>query len=173
MSNSTDRDIPSRRPVDMHPIAKVHLGEVIGLVEAVDEVGGQADAATIAQEFDMDLDRLGPVIDAAEFLGLMAVAEGDLKTTDLSRKVLTGTQKERKAIIREIIEDVPVFRQVTGLLRRREVMSKDEVMEVLSSRVGTHAARDFFDALVYWGRYVELIRYDSETEELALRQPSK
>jgi len=28
-------------------------------------------------------------------------------------------------------------------------------------------------ALVYWGRYVELVRYDSEAEELSLRTPSK
>ena len=172
MSNTPDRDKPSRRPADMHPIAKVHLGQVIGLVEAVDEVGGQADAATIAQEFDMDLDRLGPVIDAAEFLGLMAVAEGDLKTTDLSRKVLVATQRERKTIIRNIIEALPVFREVTGLLRTKGPMSKGEVLGVLTTRVGSHAAQDFFDALVYWGRYVELIRYDSEAEELALRRPS-
>jgi NitT/TauT family transport system ATP-binding protein len=172
VSNNPDRDKPNRRLADMHPIAKVSLSEVLGLVEAVDEVGGQTDAASVAREFDMDLDRLGPVIDAAEFLGLMNVEEGDLKNTDLSAQILSASQKERKAIIRGIIENVPVFREVTDLFRQKGKMKKPEVLEVLTAHVGTHAAQDYFDALVYWGRYVELIRYDSETEEISLRHPT-
>lgn len=171
MSNNLDRDKPNRRLADMHPIAKVSLSEVLGLVEAVDEVGGQADAASVAREFDMDLDRLGPVIDAAEFLGLMNVEEGDLKNTDLSSQILSASQKERKAIIRRIIENVPVFREITDLLRQKG-MKKAEVLDVLTAHVGSHAAQDYFDALVYWGRYVELIRYDSETEEISHRHPT-
>jgi len=157
----------------MHPIAKVSVGQIIGLVEAVDEVGGEADAATIGQEFDMDLDRLGPVVRAAEFLGLLSVEEGDLKTTDLSRKVLSASPRERKAIIRDIIEDVPVFREVTGMVRQAgRPLSRQEVLSILADRVGSHQSQDFFRALVYWGRYVELVKYDSETEEFSLRTPS-
>ncbi len=162
-----------RRLADMHPIAKVSLSQILGLVEAVDEMGGSADAATIGQEFDMDLDRLGPVVDAAEFLGLLSVGDGDLKTTDLSQKVLAANQKQRKAIIRDIIEDVPVFRQITSMVRQAgRPLGRQEVLEALAAQVGTHQSEDFFKALVYWGRYVELVTYDSESEELSLRVPS-
>lgn len=162
------------RLADMHPIAKVSLGQIIGLVEAVDEIGGEADAATIGQEFDMDLDRLGPVVDAAEFLGLLSVTEGDLRITELSRKVLAANQKQRKAIIRDIIEEVPVFRQVTGMVRAAgRPLSREEVLDALSAQVGSHQSEDFFKALVYWGRYVELVNYDSESEEFSLRTPSR
>ena len=172
VSNNQDRDKPIRRLADMHPIAKVSLAEVIGLLEAVDEVGGQSDAANIAREFDMDLDRLGPVIDAAEFLGLMKVEDGDLKNTDLSRNLLSASQKERKAIIRRVINDVPVFREVMALLKEKGTVKRDDLVQVLNGLVGSHAAQDIFDALVYWGRYVELIHYDSEAEETSLRRPS-
>jgi hypothetical protein len=173
VSNNQDRDKPIRRLADMHPIAKVSLSEVVGLLEAVDEVGGQSDAANIAREFDMDLDRLGPVIDAAEFLGLMNVEDGDLKNTDLSRNLLSASQKERKAIIRRVIAEVPVFREVMGVLNEKRTLKRDDVVQVLTGLVGSHAAQDVFDALVYWGRYVELIHYDSETEELSIRLPSR
>ena len=162
-----------RSPPDMAVISRVSISQIVGLVEAIDEVGGQADIATIAQEVDMDLDRLGPVVDAAEFLGLLNVVDGDLRVNDLSRRVLTSRVKERKAIIRDIIEDVPVFRQVTTLVRAAgRPLERKEVLATLSTHVGGHHAEDFFKALVYWGRYVELVRYDSETEQVSLREPS-
>ena len=159
---------------DMRTIAKVSVGQILGLVEAIDEVGGTADAATIAQEVDMDLDRLGPVVEAAEFLGLVTVDEGDLRLTELSRKLHAANVRQRKALVREIIDDVPVFRQITDMARKAgRALSREEVLGALSAHVGRHLADDLFNALVYWGRYVELVRYDSESEELTLRAPSK
>jgi len=171
--NSPHTDEPSKPLADMHPISKVSVGQILGLVEAIDEVGGSADVATISQEVEMDIDRLGPIIDAAELLGFVKVAEGDLTITDLSRKVLHANIRERKKIIREIIDDVPIFRQVTDMARKAgRPLSREEVLGAITGQVGTHQAEDFFNALVYWGRYVELVHYDSESEQLSLRAPS-
>jgi NitT/TauT family transport system ATP-binding protein len=158
----------------MHPIAHVSVGQVLGLVEAVDEVGGSADAATISQEVEMDIDRLGPIIDAAEFLGFVKVEDGDLTITDLSRKVLNANVYERQHIIRDTIDDAPIFREVTEMARKAgRPLSREEVLRAIVVHVGTHNAEDLFDALVYWGRYTELVRYDSESEELTLQMPSQ
>jgi NitT/TauT family transport system ATP-binding protein len=158
----------------MHPIANVSVGQILGLVEAIDEVGGSADAATISQEVEMDIDRLGPVIDAAEFFGFVKVEEGDLNITDLSRKVLYADIQERKTIIRGIIDDVPIFKQVMEMARAAgRPLSREEVLGAITTRVGPHNADDLFEALVYWGRYAELMSYDSESEELTLRTPSQ
>jgi NitT/TauT family transport system ATP-binding protein len=159
---------------DFHPIAKVSVGQILGLVEAIDEVGGVADVATISQEVDMDVDRLGPILDAAEFLGLVTVHEGDVRITDLSRKLLHANVRERKAILREIIDDIPDFRMITDMARQAgRPLGRQEILDALSTHVGSHRAEDLFKALVYWGRYVELLRYDSQSEELTLRTPSK
>jgi NitT/TauT family transport system ATP-binding protein len=174
MSNSGEGDGRTGALTDFHPISKVSVGQILGLIEAIDEVGGVADVATISQEVEMDVDRLGPILDAAEFLGLLNVHEGDVRITDLSRKLLHANVRERKAIIRDIIDDVPVFRLITDMARSaRRPLSRQETIEVLSARVGSHAAADLFKALVYWGRYVELVRYDSQSEQLTLRTPSK
>ncbi len=173
MPNSPHGNGPSKPLVDMHPIAKVSVGQILGLVEAVDEVGGSADAATISQEVEMDIDRLGPIIDAAEFLGFIKVEEGDLTITDLSRRVLHANVRERKKIIRDIIDDVPIFKQVMEMAKvARRPLSRDEILGTITARVGTHNATDLFNALVYWGRYTELVSYDSESEELTVRAPS-
>ena len=165
---------PAKPLADMHPIAKVSVGQILGLVEAIDEVGGSADVATISQEVEMDIDRLGPVIDAAEFLNFVRVAEGDLTITELSRKVLHANVRERKKIIRDIIDDVPIFKQVMEMAKTADgPLSREEVLGTIAAQVGTHNADDLFNALVYWGRYTELVHYDSESEELTLRAPSE
>lgn len=159
---------------DFHPISKVTLGQIVGLIEAVDEIGGTADAATVSQEVDMDVDRLGPILNAGEFLGLVTVEDGDVHITDVGRKLLHANVQERKRIIREIIDDVPLFRLVMDTARAAgRPLSRGEILDALSARVGSHQAQDLFKALVYWGRYVELLRYDSQSELLSLRTPSK
>ena len=162
----------SKPLVDMHPIARVSVGQILGLVEAIDEVGGTADAATISQEVEMDIDRLGPVIDAAEFLGFVKVSKGDLTVTELSQKVLHANVRERKKIIRDIVDDVPIFKDVMQMAKSAgRPLSREEILGTIADQVGTHNADDFFRALVYWGRYTELVSYDSESEELTLRAP--
>jgi NitT/TauT family transport system ATP-binding protein len=174
MSKNGDVVGPTGVVTDFHAMAKVSVGQILGLVEAIDEVGGTADVATISQEVDMDLDRLGPILSAAEFLGLVAIEDGDVRMTDLSRKLLHANVRQRKAILREIIEDIPVFRQVMDMVRKAGgSLARHEVHQAITDRVGGHQADDLFRALVYWGRYVELVQYDSETEQLTLRTPSK
>src|SRR5437667_9369936 len=159
---------------DFHPIAKVSVGQILGLVEAIDEVGGVADVATISQEVEMDVDRLGPILDAAEFLGLLMVHEGDVRITDLSRKLLSANVRERKAILREIIHDTPDFRMITDMGRNAgRPLTRKGIIEALAVDVGSHRRADLVKAMVYWGRYVELLRYDRQSQELTLRTPSK
>jgi hypothetical protein len=170
LGNSQEGNAPSKPLVEMHPIAKVPVGQILGLVEAVDEVGGSADVATISQEVEMDIDRLGPIIDAAEFLGFIKVEDGDLTCTDLSRKVLNANVRERKNIIRDIIDDVPIFKQVAEMARAAgRSVSREEVLGVIAAQYGSHNAENLFNALVYWGRYTELVHYDSKSEELTIR----
>src|SRR3989442_1612190 len=88
---------------------------VLMVTHAIDEVGGDADVVTTSQEFDMELDRLGPILRAAEFLGLATGEDGDVRITDLSRKLQHANVRERKPIIRDIIYDVPVFHLITDM----------------------------------------------------------
>ena len=174
MSNSGDDDSPTKRVTDIPPIAKVSVGQILGLLEAVDEVGGTADVATISREVDMDVDRLGPILAAAEFLGLLTVDDGDVHMTDLSRKLFSANVRERKKIFREIIRELPVFRRITEMAEKAgRTLDRREIVEVIARNVGSHQADDVFKALIYWGRYVELVQYDSQTEQFGLRTPSR
>lgn len=173
MTNSEDDVGRPNDVTDFGSIAQVSVGQIVGLVEAVDEAGGVADVATISQEVDMDVDHLGPILAAAELLGLATVDEGDVRTTELSRKLLSSNVRQRKAILRDIIDDVSVFRSILDLARRAgRPLGRQEILDAIAAGVGRHQAEGLFKALVYWGRYVGLVRYDSESEQLTLRSPS-
>ena len=163
----------SRRRADPHQIANVSMSHLVGLVEAIDEMGGEAGAAEVAQDVEEDIDRLSPIVAATEFLGLVVVEKGRLRLTDLGRKVLHATVRGRKALFRDIVQDVPAFRHVVTMLRAAaRPLPRQEVVNALAAHVGTFHAEPYFDALVFWGRYVELVRYDRETEQLSLRAPT-
>src|SRR2546429_9517527 len=120
----------------------------------------------------MDVDRLGPILDAAEFLGLMTVHEGDVRMTDLSRKLLSANVRERKAILRKIIDDNHDFRMITDMARKAgRPLTRKEIIEALSAHVGSHRAADLFKAMVYWGFFLKLRRPASHSDFPTLRTP--
>lgn len=174
MSNSRDVDRAPNSVLDFQSIAQVNVSRIVGLIEAVDEVGGAADVATIAQEVDMDVDHLGPVLVAAELLGLVDVTDGDVKITDRSRNLLSANVRQRKAILRNVLDETPEFRSVLDLARRAgRPLGREEILDAIAAKVGRHQAEGLFQALVYWGRYLGVVRYDSGSEQLTLREPGK
>jgi len=163
-----------QRRTDPHRLARVTLSEILGLLEAIDEAGGESTAAAVGQDVEEDVSRLGPILDATEFLGLLTVDEGTLRITDLSRRILHAGVRERKAIFRSIVQDLPLFRLLLEKLRSvGRPLSRDEVVQAIGAAAGSHRAEDLVDALVFWGRYVELLRYDGNSEQLSLRTPAK
>ena len=157
----------------MQPISKVSLGQIVGLLKAIEEMGGDADVAEIGRTVEMDLDSIGHIVDAAEFLGLARAQEGDLTITELGRKVLTAGVRQRKAIVRDIIKGLPVFQGLMDrLLAAGRPLAREEVLDAIERHIGSHDAPTLFNALVYWGRYVELLTYDSRSELLSLRTPA-
>ena len=172
MDKTADADGSGRPGMDLHSITKVAFSQVVALARAVDEHGGQADVARIADDVEMDLDGIGPVVAAAEFLGVVTVEDGDLRLTEFGRKLIKASVKERKAMLREFMKDLPVFRYVIQLIESSgRPASRREVLEALAVHFGTHSSEDLFRALVYWGRASELIAYDSRSELLTLRKP--
>lgn len=172
MNKTPEGDGTGGHSMDLHSITKVSFSQILGLARAVDEAGGDADVARIAAEVDMDLDRIGPIIAAAEFLGVLTVDDGNLRLTDFSHRVLKASTRERKTILRDFLKNLPVFRYVIELIETAgRPASRGEVMEALSVHFGSFQAEDLFKAIVYWGRASELLAYDSRTEQLTLRAP--
>ncbi len=155
---------PAEKPVsDVH----ISVGQVVGLLEAVEEAGGTEDAAQIGREGRLHADLIPSVIRLAQQLGLVAVDDGDVILRDEGRRVLAANISERKKVFGELLLGQEWMRHVLSLARSRGgSVEKGDVVAELGVKYGSFQAESLFATAVYWGRYCRLLKYSSRTERL-------
>jgi NitT/TauT family transport system ATP-binding protein len=147
--------------VDIPSIASVHIGQVIGLLEILEDYGGRVDMALVSNDLVMPVDDLLPVVNAAEFLGLLRVSDGDLELTEKGKKLLSCDSKGRKRLLNKILSSLPPFKQVVGFISRRDGESaKQSILELIRKEMPDVDPERLFLWIVEWGRYALLLRYD-------------
>ncbi len=144
----------------------VTIGRLMGLLEVMRETPGPDDMYRLAGGLQLELDDLVPLVDAAELLGLIEVQEGDYELTDLGRRMADAEEKERKALFRERVLDVPLLRLIVGRLRERESgqVPREEIRHSMPGRFSRKRAERQIDTAIDWGRYAELFDYDADAQ---------
>ncbi len=153
--------------IDPLPIAT--LGEIIGLLETLgDRPEGKEDVPDIAAEIQFDLDDIFPIIDAAETLRFVVVDEGDIALTSIGSRFLDADINARKAIFKEQLKNLPVYRELIAILKEREDECADRELFVqyFSSHVPSEEAEELVHIAIDWGRFAELIGYNADSEEV-------
>ena len=69
------------------PLPNASVGGLAGLVEIVYANGGRIGLADLAEELNFEIDDLLPLVDAADMLGLVTIADGELNLTDIGSRV--------------------------------------------------------------------------------------
>jgi len=164
-SSSTEGD---KRP--QQSIPEIGISQILGLVELLIGKGGSEDIYKLAGELSMELGETLTVIRAAEMLGLVHTPGGDVVVEEFGVKVIDGTIAERKELIREKLEQLPVFKSVSDFLKREEdaEVTREEVLEKLAELIPNEDAESSFSAVVNWGRYAELFGYNDDTQTFYL-----
>ena len=164
-SSSTEGD---KRPPQSLP--EIGISQILGLVELLLGKGGREDIYKLAGELSMELGETLAVIRAAEMLGLVHTPGGDVEVEAFGTKVIDGSITERKDLIREKLETLPVFKSVREFLRREEdaEVTREEVLEKLAELMPNDDAESSFSTIVNWGRYAELFGYNDDTQTFYL-----
>src|SRR5438552_15636383 len=105
---------PVRR---MLPTAGVN--RVFGLLDLLKAYNGKTDIATLTIDLRIDLDELLPIIDTAEYLGLVTVNEGEISLTELGTKALNSRIAERKKLVHQRLETLEPFSDIAKLLKEQ------------------------------------------------------
>jgi hypothetical protein len=147
---------------DAWPLPQVGIGEVVGLLEMLEDVRGREDIFKLASDLSMELDDIGPVIDAARVLGFIETTNGDIALTELGTALLNSGINERKDILAGRLQRLPVFQQVLQLLetRRNRQVSREQVVNGFARKMSDEDAETLFRTVVDWGRFAEIIGYD-------------
>ena len=142
--------------------------EMLGFLVLLNEHKGAEDLARLAADLDLEIDEILPSVDYAEALQLLKVSDGRAALTDLGKKLLAKTIRERKTILREQLRKTTLFKT---LLRALESSPEHRLTEEELNRLiefTTAPADELVQNIINWGRYAELFRYDSDQRLLLL-----
>lgn len=150
------------------PYPKCAPTEMMGLLVLLQDHHGAEDLARLADDLDLEIDEILPSSDWAEALQLVNVQDGRMTFTEIGRKLVAATIRERKSILRDQLKQTRLFAMLVRALESApESKLSDEQLNQLIAFT-TAPADDLVMNIINWGRYAELFRYDQEEEALTL-----
>lgn len=162
-------DSDEERP-RLTPIPHGHLSMLSGLVELLQDRGGRDDLYHLGAELFLEVDDLLPIIEALELLHLATVQAGDVLVTERGRQFAEGDMAVRKAIIREQLPQIPLFRLIDRVLRSKanHQMRREFFLDLLQEHFSEKEAERQLSTAINWGRFADAFHYDPDTETLYL-----
>lgn len=141
---------------------KCSPSEMTGLLVLLDSHKGSEDVALLADDLDLEIDEILPSLDFAEALDLLKVDDGRATLTETGRRFLSGTIRERKAVVREQLGRTTLFRTLMRALDSTpgHRLTDPELMRLVEFT--TAPSDEVVQNIVNWGRYAELFRYDAD-----------
>uniref|UniRef100_A0A7C4EJ06 ATP-binding cassette domain-containing protein n=1 Tax=Fundidesulfovibrio putealis TaxID=270496 RepID=A0A7C4EJ06_9BACT len=158
-------------PGKTRALPHIELSDLFGLVEHIDlSPGNTADIYRLADEFQMEVDEVLPLVEAAELLGLAVVSKGDISLTTLGETFAEASIAARKEIFASRIRRLPFFRWMFTLLKNadRQQLRWEVVQTALELEFPPHEAERQLETAVTWGRYATTLAYEDDTGVLSL-----
>lgn len=156
------------------PHAKI--GAISGLVELVYDKGGRADIPQLASDLSMEVDDIFPLTEAAVFLGLAEIKEGDFILTEQGKIFAEADTLSKKELFREMaLNNIQLIKQIVQVLSQtaKHRISEDFFIGILENHFTEEEAWNQLETAIDWGRYAELFAYDYDTGELYLEEVKK
>jgi NitT/TauT family transport system ATP-binding protein len=151
---------------------KCNPTEMMGLLVLLNSHKGSEDVALLADDLDLEIDEIFPALEFAEVLQLVKVADGRVTFTDLGKKLVGGSIRDRKAIIRDQLRKTTLFKTLLRALESapEHTLSDEDLGQIVS--LTTAPADEAVQNIVNWGRYADLFRYDADERRLVLTRRS-
>ena len=166
-------DAPSqtgRGPAAIEPLPEASYSEVVGLLEYLDARGGREDVFRIASDTHREYGRVITVAKAAELLDLVSTPRRLVVLEAGGRHYVRAGAEGRKALWRERLLGLRLFREVHDVLRRQPGgrLDRDTVLETLVLHMPQENYERVFATLVGWARSADLFAYDESAQALSL-----
>ncbi len=154
------------------PLPQATVGQIIGLLEFLEDVREKKDIHKFAQELQYDLDELYPIIDACEMLHFVKVENGDIRLSKEGKLFLKSDVNQRKKLFKRSLKKIKAYKEVLSRLKEavNQEIDREKLVKLFSDYFPEEQAEEVVHTLIDWGRYAELIGYDSNSEEVYLDQ---
>lgn len=158
------------------PDAEIEV--LIGLLDAIyqaqEEQERAIDLPLLADSLRMDADKLFPLTEASDILGLANIAKGDISLTNIGEQFANADILQKKRLFAtQLLKRIPLAVYIRQSLDRSPNHKVDE--EVFLKELESHFTEDeaerVLKVMIDWGRYAEIFAYDYESGELSLENP--
>jgi NitT/TauT family transport system ATP-binding protein len=147
--------------------------QLSGLVERLTEptYNGRADLPHLADEENLDIDELFPLIDFMHLLGLANVSGGDIELTAAGRAYAEADMLTRKQMFADaLLKRVPLAAHIRRVLDERpgHRAPAARFLRELEDHLSEEEAERVLETMINWGRHAEIFAYDYDDEVLSL-----
>jgi NitT/TauT family transport system ATP-binding protein len=147
--------------------------QLSGLIDSLTEAPyhGRADLPQLADEENLVMDELFPLIETLQLLGLANVSAGDIELTALGRAYAEADMLARKQLFAEaVLKHIPLAAHIRRVLDERpgHRAPAARFLRELEDHLSESEAQRVQDTVINWGRHAEIFSYDSDTEVLSL-----
>jgi NitT/TauT family transport system ATP-binding protein len=146
-------------------------GGISGLVELLNDRGGEEDIYHVADDLRLEVDDLLPILEGASMLELATSNEGDVKLTPAGKAFAEADINHRKALFRDaVLEHVSLLQQMHSALHKKSdhSMPLEFFRDLLDERFAPMEVEQQIETALGWGRYAEIFTYDPDTDTLYL-----
>ncbi len=153
---------------EMHLLETENIGDVVGLLEILEDLGAPVDIATLDDSLDEERTTLLNLLNDAEALGLVNVQDGDASLTTLGTEFLKADLTDRKVKLRALLKKVEPFSSLLKKLQESDSneMDREELDEFIAVNFPSEDLEATYRLILNWGRYSKLIDYDADEEIL-------
>jgi len=157
-------------PAVFEALPRAGPGEIIGLLEYLDARGGQEDVFKIASDTDREFGRVIAVVNAAELLDLVDTPRRLVVLSAEGAKVVRANPAGRKALFRDRVLELRLFRHVQDALSRGDEhrVDSDFVLELIALHLPNEDYEAMFETFVSWARFGDLFAYDEQAGVIEL-----
>ncbi len=160
---SQKSDSSSLMPRDILP------DHVIGFIEALHSLGGQADPMHIGDIVEESIELLPKVIDMAELLGFVKYENGYLRITNAGKMIAEANPKKLRTLLREIVlkNRIEPLHEIYEALKRRKSIPIDEFIQIVEKHY-KRINNDIIRNVLIWGTYLRLFKLSEDDTQVIL-----
>jgi NitT/TauT family transport system ATP-binding protein len=147
--------------------------QLSALIERLTEsqYNGRADLPKLADQENLDVDELFPLIEMLHLLGFAHVSGGDIELTPAGRAYADADMDERKQMFADaLLKHIPLAAHIRRVLDERPGHRAPEArfLRELEDYLSEDEAERVLTTVINWGRHAEIFAYDYDSETLSL-----
>jgi NitT/TauT family transport system ATP-binding protein len=155
----------------LEPLPEATVSEIIGVLEYLDAREGKEDLFRIAQDSRQRFDRVLGIVKAAELLNFVDTPKRLVVLEAEGQRFLQADAEQRKAIWREQLLKLNVYRCVQDALQRQpeHAVERDFLLETFVLHLPEENAEKMCETFIRWARFGNLFAYDERSGMITLQ----